>query len=371
MRILQTPPRFFPYVGGVEQVVLYLSRELAKRGHSVEVVCANEPAVGNGIIEGITVKRLAYCGKIGNTNITFSLPYELKRRDFDLIHTHLPTPWSADWSAIFSRIKNKPLFLSYYNDISGSGVNKIIANFYNATALKFLLKRAHRIFINQENYLNTSPFLKSFKDKIIVVPLGVDTAKFHPANVNKNNNEKIIFFLSILDRFHTYKGLDCLFSALKNVIPTTPVKLYIGGFGQLSDFYKNLAKETGLENNVIFLGRLSDEELLYYYSLCNFFVLPSVSSTQEGFGLVALEAMACCRPVVISDIVGVADSVRKENAGIVVKPNDSQELSQALKHLLLNEKECEQMGKNAYRLASAKYALHNYIDAVEKEYLTI
>jgi len=51
---------------------------------------------------------LNYSGKIANTNITLKLPLELFREDFDLVHTHIPTPWSADWSAIVSRIKRKP-----------------------------------------------------------------------------------------------------------------------------------------------------------------------------------------------------------------------------------------------------------------------
>lgn len=369
MRIIQTPPRFFPYIGGGEQVAFYLSRALAKRGHLVTVVCANESVVGSGNIEGVMVKRLPYCAKIANTNITLPLPYELLKRDFDLIHTHLPTPWSADWSAIVSQIKNKPLFLSYHNDILGFGINRLVADFYNATSLKFLLYRAHKIFIHQENYINASPFLKGFKGKIIVVPLGVDTDKFHPISITKNNDEKNIFFLSILDKFHAYKGLECLLKALKNVISATPVKLYIGGSGELLDFYKTTVKENGLDNNVIFLGRLSDEQLLKHYNLCDCFVLPSISSIQEGFGLVALEAMACKKAVIVSDIVGVADDVRKFNAGIVVKPKDITGLSEALIKVFTNENFSKEIANNAYDLIKRKYLWQKYADVVEAEYL--
>ncbi|MBW2044768.1 MAG: glycosyltransferase, partial [Deltaproteobacteria bacterium] len=70
-----------------------------------------------------------------------------------------------------------------------------------------------------------------------------------------------------------------------------------------------------------------NQQVVRYYNLCDIFVLPSVSSTQEGFGLVALEAMACKRPVVITSIVGVSGDVEKENAGIVIEPKNTEVLS--------------------------------------------
>jgi len=71
MKILQTPTRFYPYVGGVENYVYYLSKELIKLGNEVRVICANEPkSKQEEIIDGIKVKRLEYIGKIAAANIT-------------------------------------------------------------------------------------------------------------------------------------------------------------------------------------------------------------------------------------------------------------------------------------------------------------
>lgn len=371
MKVLQTPPRFYPYIGGVENFVYYLSKELTKLGHKVKVICANEPSIGDGIIEGIEVKRLNYIGKIANTNITLGLPKAIFNEDFDVIHTHLPTPWSADWSAIVSLIKNKPLFLTYHNDIVGMGVNRYIAKIYNLFSLRFLLKRVHKIFITQKNYLKTSAFLKPFRNKIVVNPPGVDLDKFKPLNFPKSE-DNLIFFLSKLDKFHFYKGLDYLLLSLKKVIQKISLKLYVGGEGELSNYYKELVKKNGLENAVVFLGRLTDEELVRFYNLCDIFVLPSISSVQEGFGLVALEAMACKKPVIVTDIVGVAEDVKKYNIGIVIgSPKNIEELSEALKYLLLNKDKCEEMGRNAYNLVKNKYTWQNHVDILEKEYLKV
>lgn len=368
MKIIQTPCRFSPYIGGTEQVCFFLSRELAKRGHDVKIICANEPPVDDGVIENIEIKRIPYIGKIANTNITLSLPKKLLKEDFDIIHTHLPHPWSADISAIVTFVKRKPLFLTYHNDITGRGLNRIIANLYNGTALKFLLKKADKIFITHKNYLKTSPFLKPFRNKIVITPPGVDLEKFKPLNLPKID-ENIIFFISKLDKFHRYKGLSCLLMSIKKLTRRMSLKLYVGGEGELLNYYQKFVKKNGLEKIVFFLGYLDDEKLVRYYNLCDVFVLPSISSVQEGFGLVALEAMACGKPVIATNIVGVAEDVKNYNAGIVISPKNTEILSEALMYLLTNKEEAKEKGKNALNLIKKKYTWENHVDIVEREYL--
>jgi glycosyltransferase involved in cell wall biosynthesis len=262
MKILQTPVRFYPFVGGVENYVYNLSKELIEFGHEVTVVCANEPKVkSRETIEGIGVKRLNYIGKIANTNITLKLPLELLKEDFDIVHTHLPTPWSADWSTIISKIKNKPLILTYHNDIVGNGFAKGIANFYNLTSLKLVLKRANRIIITQHGYLESSSYLKKYEHKIEVIPVGVDTERFKPVNTDKEEN--VLFFLSVLDKIHRYKGLDYLLKALAIVKEEIrDVKLIVSGDGELSGYYKRMADSLDLKANIDFIGFVSTEEIV-------------------------------------------------------------------------------------------------------------
>ena len=253
MKIIQTPVRFYPFIGGVEQYVYYISKQLAMYDNcEVKVICAKQPenTPTNQIYDNISIKRLKYYGKIANTNITPSLPRTLLSENFDIVHTHIPTPWSSDWSNIISRIKNKPLVVTYHNDIIGNGFANTIANIYNKTALKFLLNKADKIIITQDNYIK-SKHLQNYKDKITTIPNGVDSSLFKPNNTKRQKNQ--IFFLSVLDKFHKYKGLDYLLEALvyvKKEIPT--VKLVVGGKGELLDFYKEKTHELKLEDNVEF-----------------------------------------------------------------------------------------------------------------------
>ncbi|MCW3133200.1 MAG: glycosyltransferase family 4 protein [Methanophagales archaeon] len=368
MKILQTPVRFYPFIGGVENYVYYLSKRLVKLGHVVTVICANEPNTEEEeTIKGIKVKRLSYIGKIANTNITPKLLSELLREEFDIVHTHLPTPWSADGSAIVSKLKRKPLILTYHNDIVGTGIANYIAKFYNVTMLKLLLREADIIIITQPNYCNYSYHLKQYKDKIKVIPNGVDIERFKPLNVEKE--EKTLFFLSSLDEFHRYKGLDYLLEGLIIIKKRIQdVKLIIGGEGKLLNYYKQRVILMGLEDNVEFVGFIPDEKIVEYYNKCDIFVLPSISAKQEGFGIVLQEAMACERPVVSTEIVGVAEDVRERNAGRIVKPKDERALAEAIIEILEDKNLARKMGKNGRQLVEEKYTWEKVAEMVENVY---
>ncbi|NYB52586.1 MAG: glycosyltransferase family 4 protein [Methanobacteriaceae archaeon] len=354
MKILQTPVRFYPYIGGVENYVYYLSQELVQMGHEVNVLCANEPVSAEyGTVNGINIKRLFSIGKIANTNLTPGLLRALSREDFDIIHTHIPTPWSADLSAYISSKNKKPLVLTYHNDVTGKGFANHIAKLYNATGLQRVLKKADRIIITQASYFESSPYLKPYHEKILVVPNGVNINKFQPSKAKEKNT---LFFLSVLDEYHKYKGLDYLLNALKIVKnEIKSVKLIVGGKGVLLKSYGELATKLGLEENVEFVGFIPDDKLSDYYSQANIFVLPSISPVQEGFGIVALEALACKTPVVTTNIVGIADDLKKSESGTVVKPKDVESLAQGIIKILNNQKLQLTMGENGRKMVGEKY----------------
>lgn len=373
MKILQTPVRFYPFTGGVENYVYYLSRELVNSGNQVKVVCANEPDIeSKQRVEGIEVERLPYMGKIANTNITTGLPGALSDGDYDIIHTHIPTPWSADWSAFYSNSKKKPLVVTYHNDIIGQGLASLVAHIYNSVGLNYVLKTAAKIIITQPGYLQSSSHLAKYRDKIEVIPNGVDVEKFQPIQASDNEDKSTIFFLSVLDEFHKYKGLDYLLEALKIVKNNVPdVKLIVGGKGVLLDHYQEMAASLGLKDNVEFAGFIPDEEIADYYSQASVFVLPSISSLQEGFGIVALEALACQTPVVTTDIVGVAHDLKQIKGGIVIPPRDTHKLADAITQILSDAQMQKEMGQRGRKLVQEKYTWKVVASSMEKVYKEI
>lgn len=362
MKILQTPMRLSP-TGGVESYVRNLSKELLGMGHEVRVVCTDEPGE-NEVDKRIRLETLRCMGKIANTRITPYLPLALLKEDFDILHTHLPTPWSADWSSLVSKYKKRPLILTYHNDIVGQGFAKYIAKIYNKSALKMLLNSADGIIVTRGSH--RSPYLEAYVEKIFIIPVGVDVELFRPQEVPAKGD---IFFLSVLDEYHRYKGLEILLGALKILKQEMPdVKLIVGGSGDLVEFYMRIACSLGLKDNVKFAGFISSEQLLDYYNGCKLFVLPSTDPRREGFGIVPLEAMACQRPVITTNIVGMAEDIKKSGSGMVVGCTDKDALASSMLCILKDEDLAKRMGAFGRKLAVEKYSWRRAAEQIEKVY---
>jgi glycosyltransferase involved in cell wall biosynthesis len=263
-----------------------------------------------------------------------------------------------------SRCKRKPLVLTYHNDIVGEGFAKYIAKIYNKTALKMLLDSTDGIIVTRSSHM--SPYLKDHAEKSFIIPVGIDIDVFRPQEVPMKGD---IFFLSVLDEYHRYKGLEVLLGAMKILKQEIPdVKLIVGGCGDLVDFYIRVADSLGLKNNVKFAGFISAKQLLNYYNGCKLFVLPSTDPRREGFGIVPLEAMACQRPVVITEIMGMAEDIKKSGSGMVVGCNDKEGLASSMLCILKDETLAKRMGTLGRKLTEEKYSWKKVAEQIEKVY---
>lgn len=357
LKILQTPVRYYPYTGGVELVCKYLSEEFVKMGHSVIVLCSDEAPQQISSHNGVTIKRLRTFFKITNTNITLSLPLRLLFEDFDVVHTHMPTPWSADWSVLIAWIRRKKSILTIHNDMEKSGfIPNIVTEIYLKTIFRITLKLSTIITIVsldwEKSFEKTSKILVNYKDKLSEIHNGVDTQLFKPGS--RRSVKNTVLFVSILDKHHKFKGLESLFNAIaivKNTIPN--VLLVVVGDGDMLDYYRKLASSMKLELNIKFEGFVSHDKLPNYYNSCDLFVLPSIDT--EGFGMVAIEAMSCAKSVVVSNKVGVSNDILNYSAGVVVTPNDVSGISKVILDILLNNRYSLILGKNARKLIKSKY----------------
>lgn len=381
MHILQTPVRFHPHIGGVETYVHDLSKKLIELGHDVSVVCAkvNPETDSHEQIDGIDVHRLSSIGSIANTNLTPSLPKLLyqKAQAADIIHTHLPTPWSADLSTLVGAITGTPVVLTYHNDIIGEGFADYVAKLYNQTMLKVTLQLVDTVVVTQPAYCDNSLHLGPYQDKIEVVHNGVDVNRFRPVTIDNpersrlgfDTNRSNVFFLSVLDGHHGYKGLDVLLEAISILgdrSGTIP-HLLIGGDGEARAQYEQQAKILDIEDHVTFLGYVEDDDLVAYYSEADLFALPSLSSDQEGFGLVLLEALAAGTPVVTTDVVGISDAVQNNDIGDIVSRNDPEKLAATIEQLLSSEFDPDE----ARALCVDEYSWKSSAEEVEQIYFEL
>jgi len=362
MEIFQTPVRISA-TGGVERYVHDLSAELVSRGHKITVVCSTDLHTRQDD-RPYTIIPLTPFFKIANTDITPLLLPTLLCSRFDLIHTQIPTPWSADVSMVATWIKRKPLVVTYQNDIMASGPTSFIAGLYNRIFLPLVLKKAGRIIITRTHY--PSPFLRKFSQKLVHIPPGVNTEQFKPGDYPKIGD---IFFLSVLDEYHQYKGIETLFLALQYLKPRFPgILVVIGGSGELKEFYQKKAVEMGIASNILFAGYIPEKDLPRYYGGTSVFILPSTDSTREGFGLVLLEAMACGRPVITTDIAGMAEDIKEFGSGMIIPRESPESLAEGIARCMEHPDETEAMGRSARILIEQKYDWKVIAEKIETVY---
>ena len=372
MKIIQIHGTFYPFFNKVGNYVLNLSKELTDRGHNVTVITSTLGTKKATIkeISGIKIKRLKPIFKIGDTPIIPKLYSELRRVDTDIIHAHLPTPYTADIACYVAKHKDIPCVLTYHNDVIGRGINGYLAAAYNRLILNRTINNTDSIISTQQRYVELSPYLKKSSLHIEVIPYGVDTKRFKPLSVEKREN--YIFFLSTQDKHHSYKGLGYLLEALPQIKRELgKLKLIVGGKGDMIAYYRQQVESLGLENEVEFHGFIPNELLAEYYNRCNVFVLPLTSLSREGSDVVLLEALACGIPIVTTDIAGIASDIHKYNTGIVVQPEIDWALAAAIINILKDKEAASEMGQRGRELAESKYSWGKICTDIEVCYQNI
>jgi D-inositol-3-phosphate glycosyltransferase len=194
--------------------------------------------------------------------------------------------------------------------------------------------------------------------KISIIPPGVDISHFYP--IPKDEAKDFIGvpqcnqMLLYVGRIEPLKGIDTLIEALQLMrkAGVSVCLAVIGGEpqGELpapnSEMARlhDLRQQYNLEDNIVFLGKRSQDTLPYYYSAAEIVVVPS---HYESFGMVALEAMACGTPVVASQVGGLAFLVQDGVTGYTVPVDDPAALADRLTLLMQDPALRRQLGQQA------------------------
>ena len=197
-------------------------------------------------------------------------------------------------------------------------------------------------------------------EKIRIIPNGVDVDKFRPEG---DEVESLILWVG---RFVQEKGLEYLIKGLHIVAKKQPaVKLAMTGDGPLLPKIQRIVKRYKLTENVIFLGLRSREEIPSIINKASIYALPSLN---EGMPYALLEAMACGKPVVGSDIPGISDVITHGQNGLLIPPRNSEALANAILKLLDDGNLRRRLGRNARRLMVEKYSWNIITNKIEKVY---
>jgi glycosyltransferase involved in cell wall biosynthesis len=379
LRIAHITAAFPPYRSGTGTVCYHNALETARIGHDVHVFTADYGAeyAQDDDPEGVTVHRLKPVFRVGNAPL---LPGLLRIGGFDVIHLHYPFIFGAELASLRSRMTRTPYVITYHQDVILGGALGRAVLAHEALIGRAILRGARRLMFTTLDYGRASrvgDLVERMSERVIDMPNGVDPAVFHPyvdtaalrARHRLSLGDRIALFVGGLDRAHYFKGVPVLLEALARIAEPC-VKAVIVGDGDLRPQFEAQAAALGLAERVIFAGRAAQAELPAYYALCDALVLPSITMG-EAFGIVLLEAMACAKPVIASDLPGVRTVAAHGECGLVFPPGDSGALASALETLLHDPDLRRRMGANGRARVEQKYAWARIGEALARVYARV
>ncbi|TQR21227.1 glycosyltransferase [Psychrobacillus vulpis] len=242
----------------------------------------------------------------------------------DIIHAH-SILWGG-WAAVqIARKYGIPLVITEHSTLYS---RKKIRD-WQVPYIKESLNIANKIIVVGPGLQKE---LQQYTDKeIIIVPNIVDTQNFKPTSHKEKNTKKFRFFTL---GFLTYKkGMDVLLKAFSLAFNNDPyVELIIGGDGEERLNLEKIARDLNIYEKVVFLGELTRDEVVVQMQDCDSFVL---SSRDETFGVVYIEALACGKPIIATKSGGPDFIVNKKN-GFLVEVDDIRGLAFSMVNMKKN-----------------------------------
>lgn len=296
----------------------------------------------------------------------------IKREKPDIVHTHTAKAGTLGRiAAIFAGVPVKihtfhgHVFDGYFSPVKARifiFIEKILALFTDRVVTVSALVK--------DEMVNKLKVIKA--DKCVIVPLGFDLNKFTACesyggvfrkelNVGRN-----VFLVGIIGRLVPIKNHNMFLRAAKNIVninKDVEIKFVIIGDGECAGQLKEEVKRLGLEDDVIFTGW--KKNLASVYADLDIVALTSLN---EGTPVSIIEAMACAKPVVATDVGGVRDLVVHGENGFLVKSGDVKDFSDRLSELLADKDKRLQFGLRGRDAVRVKYSKERLVNDIESLY---
>ncbi len=191
------------------------------------------------------------------------------------------------------------------------------------------------------------------ESKLIVNHFYANTTRFQKT-FKRDKKFRVLFCGSVEPR----KGIHYLLEAFNGINIDNSELWIIGSLDYLKKdkLFKKFVNKFNNEN-IIYFDTINSTKLSDYFSQCSVLVLPSIS---DGFGLVVIQAMSCCLPVIVSDNTGAKDLIKEGHNGFIVETRNVNELSEKIEYLYKNPKKIKEMGNNAFETIQNNYTWEAY-----------
>jgi rhamnosyl/mannosyltransferase len=364
MRILHLSKFYPPDPGGLEHVVARLAEGAAAAGHEVRVVCAKGSSWWRDPREplppeqrnAVTVVRVSTWG------VAWSQPVApgflaASRWPADVVYVHRPHPL-ADLASLLG--PPRPTIVFHHADVQRQRALRLL---YRPLALTVARRAAATVVATRAGLEHAADLGPAGREKAVVIPFGVDITRFlpHPTPLRPSGfpiHERgpVALFVG---RLVPYKGLDVLLRAVGG----SDLQVVIVGDGPLAEELHRQVERRGLRQQVALVGHVDDDVLPAYHQAADYLVLPSTSPA-EMFGIALLEAMACGRPVITSDLSTGVREVNEHNVtGLVVPAGDATALRAAMERLAGDPQLRERLGTLARRRVLERFTLSQMVES--------
>lgn len=362
----------YPTYGGSGVVASELGIDLAKRGHEVHVFSYALPFRMRGFYENLYFHEI----DVGSYPLFKYPPITLaaackmieiaEARGLDVLHVHYAIPWAVCAHLAREVVQESCRRLKIVTTLHGTDITLVGAEpqFFKMT--KFGIERSDAVTAVSNYLARETRKTFGFECPIDVIHNSVDSARFAPASARccrkhfAPNGEKIMLHVS---NFRPVKNIPDVVKTFALVRKQMPAKLLMAGDGPELPTARLLAKELGVDQDVLFLGNQeSVEEILPCGDL---FILPSA---YESFGLAALEAMSCGLPVLATEIGGLGEVIAPGVDGWLCRVGDTECMAERAIDLLQNDAKRQKMGQSARKKAVEQFSPERIVAQYEAVY---
>jgi L-malate glycosyltransferase len=363
----------YPTYGGSGIVATELGKELAERGHEIHFISYAPPLRLNNNSPNIHFHEVVVTSYPLFEHPPYTLALATKMAEvaemhkLDLLHCHYAIPHSV--SAFLAKSMMAPKRLPVVTTLHGTDITLVGADRSYLPITKFSIAQSDGVTAVSKYLKDATLQTFGLGNNIEVVYNFVNCDNYRPSpNPNLRDlyapkGEKVLIHLS---NFRAVKRAIDVVEIFARVHREIPSVLLMVGDGPERSNSEYITHHYGLENYVHFVGKRDNiEELL---GCSDLLLLPS---DNESFGLVALEAMACEVPVVVSRVGGLPEVVEDGVEGYLVEPRNIDQMAARALDVLGDDQRRQEMGKRARRTARARFCSTLIIPQYEEYYRAI
>jgi glycogen(starch) synthase len=364
MRILYWTPFFLPDIGGIEVLAAKALPKLQQRNYDLVVVTSHGryDLADETQYNGISIYRFHTRSALGKGNLIQLIGIRQQvaklKQSFepDLVHINFSDP-SVYFHLSTANAYPAPTLVTLHQNLAYFGLKGGLDTLLGQT-----LSMADWVTaVSGVTLSGIQAFMPKIRERSSVIYNGLDTPDLLPEPLPFETPQMLC-----VGRLLHQKGFDLAITAFAALLDRFPrARLTIVGDGPSRFDLEQQAAALGLGEAVEFKGRISPEHVPELMNKATIVVMPSRS---EGFPMVALEAAQMARPIVATPVGGLPESVVHQQTGLLVEPEDSLALAEAIAFLLSHPDIARQMGQAGRSRALDIFSMERFVDAYDALY---